>query len=373
MQRQKRFLLLLVLFFVIIQSGLAASYEGYRLNIDDQLYISVWGHSDLQREVLIGPDGTISFPLIGEVYVLGLNIDELNEVITERLSQYILGPRVNVWLSKYRGLQVLVLGEAAKPGTYQVNAGSRVLDAISLAGGPTVSADLESINLTRSNEPLKVNLSLLLRGFVQEQNYLLQSGDIIFIPRSTIDVTILGEVRQQGTYQVKRDACLSELIAKAGGLLDDAGNELLVRRGEEVKNIDVRDIFSGNIAANLPLQEGDSVFVPKVIKKVAILGEVAKPGTYAWYEGLNLVDLLAQAGNATVKADKEKVRQISFDGEISTVNVEDYLRDGNKEGNPALQAGDIIIVGEAGGVDWEAVFFFVRGFSAIKDLLGIRW
>lgn len=367
----------LTIFFILILllsvEVVADVYEGYRLHIDDVLSISVWGHPDLQREVLIRPDGKISFPLIGEIEAQGVTIEELNEVITEKLGQYIKDPQVDITLKKYRGLQVLVMGEVKNPGTYKLTLGGRVLDALSSAGGPTETADMQNVRLTREEESFLLDLEEVLTGQDLEYNYQLEIGDVLYIPRSTVEVTILGEVRQQGVYELKRGVRLSDLIAKAGGLLDTAERKAVHTSGPETKSIDLDKIFAGGSDSNPILKDGDTVYINKATYQVTVMGAVNKPGSYPWFEGLTLAEVIAQAGNVVEMGNMEAINIVSRDGSVASYNLKDYIEDGILKANPTLRAGDLVIVSTVRAIDWEFIFFFVRGLNAIKDFLDIQW
>ncbi|SJZ46571.1 polysaccharide biosynthesis/export family protein [Selenihalanaerobacter shriftii] len=256
------FSVILIFWFAICPVVLA---DNYRLNVDDQLYISVWGYPNLQQEVFIRPDGMISFPLIGEIQAEGLSINQLNKVMARRLKKYvkIKDSYVNITLKEYKKLRVMVLGEVNQPTSYVIKRGDRVLDAISLAGGTTQMADLNEVKLSRENESKVIDLEFLLNGEKQNQNYLLQDGDILHIPKSIIEVTVLGEVRQEGTYKLEDDYRLSNLIAQAGGLTDVAAQEVDYTSDGRIKKIDLSQISSYNSSQNITLHDGDTIYIPE--------------------------------------------------------------------------------------------------------------
>lgn len=374
--------LALVILLVLHLVPAAFAAEQYRLHQDDLLLISVWGHPDLQQEALVGPDGSISFPLIGDVKVEGLMVDELTAIITHKLSEYIKDPKVNITLKRYQRVRVLVLGQVQKPGAFELPAGKRLLDVISLTGGPTEIAGLTDVRLTRGDEVIKINLEALLKGEDTSQNIALQDGDVLYIPKSIMEITVLGEVRQPGRYRLDKGLRVSDLLARAGGLTEAAAMQATYTSGETVTRLNLEEIFNGNLQANPVLQDGDTVLIPKTSYEVTILGEVNKPGAYPWHSDLHLADLLAQAGNATERGDLTEVKIVHTKGEeekkegeqgYQLVNLKKYLEDASAEANPLLQPGDIVLVGEVESIDWQKIFFFVGGFKAIKDFLEIDW
>ncbi len=163
------------------------NFASYQLSPGDALEITVWKEEGLQQlQILISPDGTIIFPLIGTVGAAGKTITELKDNLTSRLSDYIADPSVSVKLLNNQGNSVFVIGKVNKPG--QVFSGRRldVLQALSLAGGLTVFAKEGSINIIRrSGDQVKVfpfDYDDVINGDDLEQNILLEPGDTVTVP-----------------------------------------------------------------------------------------------------------------------------------------------------------------------------------------------
>lgn len=163
------------------------NYASYQLSPGDALEVTVWKEEGLQQlQILISPDGTIIFPLIGTVGAAGKTITELKDNLTTRLSDYIADPSVSVKLLNNQGNSVFVIGKVNKPG--QVFSGRRldVLQALSLAGGLTVFANEGSINIIRrTGDQVKVfpfDYDDVINGEDLEQNILLEPGDTVTVP-----------------------------------------------------------------------------------------------------------------------------------------------------------------------------------------------
>jgi polysaccharide export outer membrane protein len=155
------------------------------------LKISVWQNPDLDQEVIVRPDGMISFPLIGDIDAKGLSITGLTRDITKRLSEFVKSPQVSVSLRKMGGSKVIILGEVMRPGVVSVTGAKTILEAIGQAGGFTRDAVPSSIVLIRGGlsqpQPQRLNLSKALEGReLATQNLALQSEDIIFVPKKFI-------------------------------------------------------------------------------------------------------------------------------------------------------------------------------------------
>lgn len=163
------------------------NFAAYQLSPGDALEITVWKEEGLQQlQILISPDGTIVFPLIGTVGASGKTITELKDNLTSRLADYISDPSVSVKLLNNQGNSIFVIGKVNKPG--QVFSGRRVdvLQALSLAGGLTVFAKEGSISvIRRTGDRVQVfpfDYSDVIDGEDLEQNILLEPGDTVTVP-----------------------------------------------------------------------------------------------------------------------------------------------------------------------------------------------
>lgn len=159
----------------------------YLLAPGDALEITVWKEEGLQQQqFLIGPDGKIVYPLIGTLTAAGRTINDLKDLITFKLSDFISDPSISIKLLNNQGNAVFVIGKVNKPG--QVFAGRRidVLQALSLAGGLTVFADDGNITIQRriGNEirVFPFDYGNVIEGEDLEQNILLEPGDTVAVP-----------------------------------------------------------------------------------------------------------------------------------------------------------------------------------------------
>lgn len=157
----------------------------YGIQPGDLLEISVWSEPELDREVLVGPDGTIAFPLAGELSARDRSVAELRLEIGRRLSNFLTDPIVTVALSEVQGNKIYVLGQVASPGAYVVNPRVDVMQALSIAGGTTPYASLKDIVILRRIGAEQMALDFryddVAMGRNLDQNVILQSGDIVIV------------------------------------------------------------------------------------------------------------------------------------------------------------------------------------------------
>lgn len=158
----------------------------YALHAGDQLDIGVWKEPDLQKSIVIRPDGRFSFPLVGEVNASGRSVPELQSEIEGKLKRFISEPVVSITLTNVGGNKVYVIGQVKNPGAYVMNPQVNVLQVLSLAGGTTPFASLNNITIIRSaggrQSTLPFRYEEVSKGRALEQNIMLESGDVVVVP-----------------------------------------------------------------------------------------------------------------------------------------------------------------------------------------------
>ncbi len=159
---------------------------GYVLGPEDVVMISVWKDEHLTKEVVVRPDGMVSFPLIGDVQAEGRVVEDLRAEIAKRLARFIPNPSVSVAVTKLLSYKIYVLGRVNKPGEYMVGHQTDVLQALSLAGGLTPFAAENDIKVIRRHHGeqrvFEFRYGDARKGKDLTQNILLQRGDVVMVP-----------------------------------------------------------------------------------------------------------------------------------------------------------------------------------------------
>lgn len=160
--------------------------QAYLIQPGDMLQVTVWKEQDLTGEVLVRPDGGLSFPLVGDVIAAGKPVDALREEFVKRLKRYIPDPVVTIALKQIGGNEIYVIGRVQRPGSYPFVRPLDVMQALSLAGGGTPYAALNSIVILRRDhggqEAIPFHYSEVAHGRDLAENILLQSGDTVVVP-----------------------------------------------------------------------------------------------------------------------------------------------------------------------------------------------
>jgi polysaccharide export outer membrane protein len=173
-------------YFACIVAAQAQATAGYTVKPGDTLEISVWKEPDLQRTVLVRPDGQFSFPLVGEVDARGKTVMDLNKTVSERLTKYISDAVVTISVTEIKGNKIYVLGQVNKPGEFIVNPSVNIMQALSMAGGMTPFAATNDIIVMRGQgaqqKAMAFRYNDVVRGRSLDTNIELLSGDIVVVP-----------------------------------------------------------------------------------------------------------------------------------------------------------------------------------------------
>jgi polysaccharide export outer membrane protein len=160
--------------------------EGYLLRPGDLLVVSVWKETDMQSEVLIRPDGGITFALAGEIQAAGHTVADLTKMLETHIRKFIPDAVVTVSVKAINGNRVYVIGKVNRPGDFPLNGPMDVMQALSLAGGATPFADTNAIRVLRRSGDKQMSIAFhygdVERGRRLDQNILLQSGDTVVVP-----------------------------------------------------------------------------------------------------------------------------------------------------------------------------------------------
>ncbi|HVC01656.1 MAG TPA: polysaccharide biosynthesis/export family protein [Steroidobacteraceae bacterium] len=164
----------------------AQAAAGYKLEPGDVLYVSVWNEKDLEGDVLIRPDGGISFPLAGELQAAGRTNAQLTSMLEQRIRKYVPDAVVTVAVKSTGGNRIFVIGKVQRPGDFPLIGPLDVLQALSLAGGGTPFANMNDIRILRRSADRQSAIPFrygdVEHGKKLPQNILLQSGDTVVVP-----------------------------------------------------------------------------------------------------------------------------------------------------------------------------------------------
>ena len=328
----------------------------YVLGPGDSIRVQLFGNVNGIYEFEVTRDGILNLPELGPVTVAGLPFSEFRADLNERVQEMLIGTQVSVTMGRLRTIQVFVLGDANRPGSYIVSSLATISSALYQSGGFSEIGSLRNIQLKRQGELIATLdlYDLLLNGDTSGDRRL-QSGDVIFIPPVGSTVGVGGAVRRPAIYELRGNTSVAEVIRYAGGLLPEAFPS--AARLERINASRERVVISVDAdsadGAAMGVTGGDILFVPEVLAdlndSVILAGHVQRPGPYQWRAGMHLTDLIPAALDLIPGADADYVLVRREDDVTRRVHVisaklsEAWREPGSPE-NVALQARDTIHV-----------------------------
>lgn len=266
---------LMCLGVMLLCSGPGTAQEDFRLGPGDEIQIDVIGEPDLIRAITILPDGTITFPYLRAFQAAGMTPQELDDHLTEALSDYLIRPEVTVTVRTLTSKQVFVFGEVTREGPMALTQKFRLIEALSLAGSfNKETADLSDVLVLREEEGKRnvhaADLETYLATGGAEGDMELRPGDVIYVPTKTDRIYVFGEVLDPGVFPYDEGMTILSGVGMARGFLDTAARHsvLVVRNSQSPTPEHFRlnlwkAAKKGDHSDNMLLQPNDIVIVPK--------------------------------------------------------------------------------------------------------------
>lgn len=272
----------------------------YVIGPGDELLIQVWGQVSLDSRFTVDRAGNIFIRQVGAVHVAGLPFSQLQSQLKTHMSRVFRNFDLSVNMGQLRSIQIFVVGQARRPGSYTISSLSTLVDALFVTGGPSPQGSLRHIQLRRSGK-VYVDFDLydlLQRGDKSNDTQLLP-GDVIYIPTVGPQVAIAGSVNLPAIYELKSSTgnTIKDGLDVASGVTNIASNtSARLERIDNHKMRGVTDLSLDPSGLALELRDGDILEVNSVTAKlgdgVILRGNVANPGQYAWHTGMHLKDLV---------------------------------------------------------------------------------
>jgi polysaccharide export outer membrane protein len=183
----KNSMIALIVVVSMFAAGMTFADESqYHIGPGDVLEISVWRDESLVRDVVVPPDGTIAYPLAGDINVHGMTVSDLRRVVTKRLRDYVTDATVTVMIKEIRSLKAYVIGKVNNPGEFAINMDTSVMQILAMAKGLNPFASEKHIHVLRRQNNVTVvipfNYKEVVKGKNLKQNILLQKGDVVVVP-----------------------------------------------------------------------------------------------------------------------------------------------------------------------------------------------
>lgn len=270
----------------------------YVVGPGDEIMVRAWGQVDINYKATVDRLGAIFVPQVGSINVAGLQFKELNGYIKTAIGRNFRNFDLEVNLGQLRSIQIYVVGQAKRPGSYTVSSLSTLVNAMFASGGPSYKGSMRHIQLKRNDEIVtEFDLYDFLLDGDKSKDVKLQPGDVIYYSPIGAEVAISGSVNNPAVYELKDKADLANLIKMAGGLTTTAaGQRVEVDRIDDHKDRMVEDFDLDQKGLASQMRDGDLVQVlsisPKLENAVTLRGNVAYPFRYSWSQGMRITDLI---------------------------------------------------------------------------------
>lgn len=271
----------------------------YVIGPGDELKVQVWGQVTLNSRYIVDRSGNIYIPQIGPIHVAGQTFAQLRPYIKTQMGRVFRNFDIDVSMGQLRSIQVFVVGQARRPGSYTISSLSTLVNAIFATGGPTPQGSLRHIQLKRNGEiVVDFDLYALLLHGDKSNDVQLLPGDVIYIPPAGPQVAIAGNVKVPAIYELKSpdNSTLGEMLEMAAGLTNVASQKIRLERVDEQRMRNTVEISLTGQAGETLLRDGDLIEVGAVVSQykgaITLRGNVANPGRYMWKPGMRILDLI---------------------------------------------------------------------------------
>ncbi len=345
----------------------------YRLGAGDELTVAIWGYSQETFTFEIGKDGYIKPEGIPRIYVKGLPMQDVRELLQKRFSQYyrFRSNEFNVSLNEARSITVNIVGEVENMGSFTIPATNTAFNALVAAGGPTDIGSVRDIQLKRPGQETRhIDVYQYLSNPAAGQELYLEENDYIYVPVAQRLVGIAGAVNRPAQFELLQGEDLIELIDFAGRLKPNALKRniqitRLINDEQVIEDINLMELLQKG--QNYKLLHGDLVSV-KVIARpyqeyVSVEGEVEVAGRFAFIPGMKVTDLVGKARLTwESRTDLAYLQRMNPDSTFfyERIHIESLLDDPSMNTNIQLNPRDhLIIFSEQNYVD--SAYFNVEG------------
>lgn len=332
-----------------------ATPVNYILGPGDELQVSVYGVQEFNASIPVTVEGKINIQYVGQIPVSGMTIEAATQKIKNAIARVYSTvssgqSQVGVSLSRIRTIKVTIIG-SKQPGNYSISSLATVYNALFLGGGPGKNGSYRNIELIRNNKVFKnIDIYRFLVNGNQSDNIGLKDNDVIRIPAYSQRVTVEGNVKRPGIFEMKKGETFSDLLSFASGFNEFAYTASVNVLQKTAKEFKVRDIKAAEFTTYKPIS-GDVFTVTKILNRfenrIKIEGAVFRPDTYSFYEGMRILDLIKQADGLKEDAYATRATIVRLKDDMTTeavsVNLVSAL-EGNTEANILLKKEDIVTV-----------------------------
>lgn len=276
----------------------------YVLGAGDEIALNIWGGLDLSLKLVVDSRGQIYIPRVGNLSLAGIAVGQLESTLRSYLNKTYKNIEISATLSKLRNIQVYIVGQAQRPGTYTLPSLSTVVTAVFMSGGPNPNGSMREIQLRRAGKLVaKIDLYDFIANGVQVNDISLQAGDVVVIPPAGPRVAIVGAYDNAAIYELtSQHQKIEDLLRLGGGVPKLATPQIaILERIQSKQPISrfVQEIELKDKGLSTALEDGDVLTLLPIsaafANAITLKGAVAQPIRRAWQAGLRLKDIIPDA------------------------------------------------------------------------------
>lgn len=334
----------------------------YVLGPGDGLSIELWGGVSQRLQRVVDREGRIALPESGAVEVSGRTLGEVQHLVQATLRSQFREVQADISLARLRSVRVYVVGDAVRPGAYDVSSLSTPLNALYQAGGPTSQGSLRKLCHYRGKELVQqVDVYDLLLHGVRSGMLGLQAGDTILVPPMGPEVTVEGMVRRPAIYELNGENSLADVLELAGGVLNTGTlrhievERVRAHESRTMLRLDIPENNNQEAAAqaieDFKIQDGDKIRISPILagseKTVYLDGHVFHPGKYAYMDGMRIHDLIKSYADLLPEPSRRhaeiiRLKPPDYSPTVIAFNLADALAGKEQEQDLELKANDTV-------------------------------
>ncbi|HWX54665.1 MAG TPA: SLBB domain-containing protein [Verrucomicrobiae bacterium] len=301
--------------------------EDYTIGPGDELVIRTWGQVSVDARAIVDRSGAVYIRGVGSFNVAGVKYGDLHDDLEAEIGRLYKNFQLSVSMGRLRAIQVFVVGQVKRPGSYTISALSSLVDALFASGGPSKRGSMRRIQVKHNGSALTTFdlYDLIVKGDKSKDSKL-EPGDVIYVPPAGPLVALAGSVNTPAIFELKEHTTLAEVIAYAGGLTNTvAGEYAVVERidGHHVRRADEFPLDQEGLTREL--RDGDIVrflrISPRFDNAVTLRGNVARPGRYPWRPGMRVHDLIPERDFLVTEEYWKRQNQLVVDAQTGGFRV----------------------------------------------------
>ncbi len=370
-----------------------ATPENYILGPGDELKTVLTGLNTKEISEYISAEGYYNLPYVGMINLNGVSIEAAKIIIREKLSSVFPGLKTSatklfIHLGELRTIQVMVSGNASKPGSYVISSLTNLFNLIYLSGGPTDNGTMRNIELIRNNKIIRnIDFYEFIKTGILPSNIRLEDQDVLHFPVYNKRVKIEGEVKSPSIFEIKENETLYTIISYAGGFTENAYSKRISVEKKGGNHLLIDDVDEEKYSTYV-LKGGENVNVGAIDQRyenrIFISGEVNRPGSYGLLKAETLKELVKRAGGLKEDAYPNRgfiqrkiagrnLEMIPFDTEQLADESKDDILLINKDSIVIFSSNSFLnnsFVNVSGGVKNPGRYSFKEGMK-IEDLIAL--